>query len=62
MSDPQTRFYASWNTRLPMLLAIVFAHVGRSMMKKASTTKQNSKKGSHLVWRFLVIYAREVPW
>ena len=61
MSDPQTRFYAVEHP-VTMLLAIVFAHVGRSMMKKASTDESKFKKGSLWFGLSLLFMLSRMPW
>ena len=61
MSDATTRFYAVEHP-LTMLLAIVFAHVGRSVSKKGATDIIKFRRG--LLWfalSLLCMLAR-MPW
>ncbi|MCY7411132.1 MAG: hypothetical protein LH473_12740 [Chitinophagales bacterium] len=61
MSDPTSRFQ-SVEHPVTMLLAIVFAHIGRSKSKNAATDASKFKKG--LIWfaLSLIFMLSRMPW
>jgi len=61
MSDAQSRFYVVEHP-LTMLLAIVFAHVGRATVKRATTDAIKFRRG--LIWftLALVFMLSRMPW
>jgi hypothetical protein len=61
MSDPTARFYAVEHP-VTMLLAIVFAHVGRIASKKASADSKKFQRG--LIWFLLslIFMLSRMPW
>lgn len=61
MKDPQVRMYVLEHP-LTMVLAIIFVHIGRSMVKKATTDDAKFKKG--LLWFGLALFfmLSRMPW
>lgn len=61
MKDPDIRFYAIEHP-LTMLLAVVFAHVGRVMVKRAGTNELKFKRGTILFTLSLVLMLSRMKW
>ena len=61
MQDAQSRFYAIEHP-VSMLLAIVFAHVGRTLMKKSTNDRMKFKRGTVWFALSLIFMLARMPW
>lgn len=61
MSDPGQRFFAVEHTSM-MLLAVIIAHVGRSLSRKAPTPAQKHRRALIFYAIALVIVIAAIPW
>jgi hypothetical protein len=61
MEDPNTRFFVVEHPVI-MLLAIAFAHIGRSMSTKGSNANLRFKRGTIFFALSLLLMLSRMPW
>ena len=61
LEDPNVRFYAIEHP-VTMVLAVVFAHVGRVMSKKGTNETLRFKRGTLLFGISLLLMLARMPW